>query len=99
MAFTETIMGLAVGLFATAAITLTEIPMWRRWAMDGVPEWEMNQALMARLLHRSPDPLVVEGQMLHFLQGGLLGILFAVVVPLRTYFFHMVQPDDRQMIH
>lgn len=76
------IMGLAVGLFATAAITLTEIPMWRRWAMDGVPEWEMNQALMARLLHRSPDPLVVEGQLLHFLQGGLLGILFAVVVPL-----------------
>ena len=50
--------------------------------MNGVPEWEMNRALMARLLHRSLDSLVLEGQLLSLLIGGLLGILFVVAVPI-----------------
>lgn len=82
MGFTGIYVGLVVGVLATAIVTLTEIPMWLRWGMDGVPEWEMNQALLARLLNRRQESLVIHGQLLHFLNGGLLGILFALVVPL-----------------
>jgi uncharacterized membrane protein YagU involved in acid resistance len=50
--------------------------------MEGVSEWHMNQALMARLLQRPPQDLVVQGLILHFLHGGLAGIIFALTLPI-----------------
>ena len=75
-------LGLVAGLLGTAILVLTEIPVWLRWGIDGVPEWQMNQALTARLLNRNQESLVIKGQLLHFLSGGVLGILFAYAAPL-----------------
>lgn len=75
-------LGLVVGLLATAILALTEIPIWLHWGIDGVPEWQINQALTARLLTRSQESLLVQGQLLHFFSGGLLGILFTYAAPL-----------------
>jgi len=78
---TEIFAGLVAGLVSTAAMSLTEYPIWRRWGMEGVSEWHLNQALMARLLHRPPQDLVRQGLILHFVHGGLAGIIFALILP------------------
>jgi len=77
----EIFTGLVAGLVSTAAMSLTEYPIWRRWGMEGVSEWHLNQALMARLLHRPPQDLVLQGLILHFVHGGLAGIIFALILP------------------
>jgi uncharacterized membrane protein YagU involved in acid resistance len=48
--------------------------------MEGVSEWHLNQALMARLLHRPPQGLVVQGLVLHFVHGGVAGIIFVLML-------------------
>jgi len=73
--------GLAAGLFSTATMSLTEYPIWRRWGMEGVSEWHLNQALMARLFHRHPQDLVFQGLVLHFVHGAVAGIVFALILP------------------
>ena len=78
---TEIFAGLVAGLVSTAAMSLTEYPIWRKWGMEGVSEWYLNQALMARLFKRPPQNLVVQGLLLHFVHGGLAGIIFALMVP------------------
>ena len=40
---------------------------------------------MARLLHRSPQTLVLQGLLLHFLHGGFAGIAFALVLSLLPF--------------
>jgi uncharacterized membrane protein YagU involved in acid resistance len=50
--------------------------------MEGVSEWHLNQALMARLLQRPPQDLVVQGLILHFVHGELAGIIFALILPI-----------------
>lgn len=63
-------------------MSLTEYPIWRSWGMKAVSEWHLNQALMARLLHRPPQDLVLQGLILHFVHGGLAGIIFALILPI-----------------
>jgi hypothetical protein len=53
--------------------------------MEGVSEWHLNQALMARLLHRPPQGLVPQGLVLHFVHGGLAGIIFALIIRLPVF--------------
>jgi len=72
--------GLVAGLVSTAAMSLMEYPIWRRLGMEGVLEWHLNQALMARLLHRPPQDLVSQGLVLHFGHGGLAGIIFGLIL-------------------
>jgi hypothetical protein len=78
----EVVRGLASGLVATAGMSLIEFPIWRKWGMEGVVEWHMNQSLMARLLGRPPEHLVSQGLILHFLHGGLAGIVFVLMLPI-----------------
>jgi len=78
----EVVRGLASGLVATAGMSLIEFPIWRKWGMEGVMEWHMNQSLMARLLGRPPQYLVSQGLILHFLHGGLAGIVFVLMLPI-----------------
>jgi hypothetical protein len=62
-------------------MTLAEYPIWRKWGMEGVSEWHLNQVMAGRLLHRSPQSAVVPGLFLHFLHGGLAGIIFTLLLP------------------
>jgi hypothetical protein len=82
LTLTEIFAGLVAGLVATAAMSLTEYPIWRRWGIEGVSEWNLNQAIMARLLQRPPQEVVAQGLILHFLHGGLAGIIFALMLPI-----------------
>jgi hypothetical protein len=50
--------------------------------MEAVSEWHVNQVLMARFLQRPAKELVIEGLALHFLHGGLAGIVFALLLPI-----------------
>lgn len=63
-------------------MSLTEYPIWRKWGIEGVSEWHLNQALMARLLQRPPQDLVVQGLILHFVHGELAGIIFVLMLPI-----------------
>jgi hypothetical protein len=77
--------GLATGLASTAAMSLTEYPIWQKWGIEAVSEWHLNQVMMARMLHRPPQNLVLQGLFLHFVHGGLAGVAFALVLPLLPF--------------
>lgn len=85
------LIGLVGGIISTAAMTLTEIPSWRRWGLHGVFEWHENQILSNRL--RRPFSYHIRKDeyktttihfkgifFLHFINGSLAGIAFPYFV-------------------
>jgi hypothetical protein len=70
-------------------MTLTEIPSWRRWGLNGVFEWHENQILISRLLRLFSDHSGKKEKkttihfkgifFLHFLNGTLAGIAFPFI--------------------
>jgi len=72
------IAGPLAGLFATAVMTILEVPAWRRRGFAGILDWEQNQTVAARLLGRPAEELVAAGLGLHFSHGVLAGLVFAL---------------------
>ena len=73
--------GLVSGIIATALMTLTEIPSWRKWGLLGVFEWHENQVFSTRFFHIPRDKLCFKYIFfLHFLNGSLAGIAFPLVL-------------------
>jgi hypothetical protein len=77
------LIGLAGGLAATAAMTLLELPFWKRWGLQGVLEWHENQVLTCRFFKLDEKRLHFSGILgLHFLNGALGGLGLAVALGL-----------------
>lgn len=78
------IEGLSGGIISTAAMTLSEIPSWKRWGLHGVFEWHENQIITTHLLHLSDakrNKNHFKGVFFfHFLNGSLAGIVFPYIV-------------------
>ena len=73
--------GLISGIVATAVMTVTEIPSWRKWGLLGVFEWHENQLLSTRFFHIPRDKLSFKYIFfLHFLNGSLAGIAFPLIL-------------------
>lgn len=73
--------GLVSGIVATAVMTMTEIPSWRKWGLLGVFEWHENQVLSTRFFHIPRDKLSFKYIFfLHFLNGSLAGIAFPLIL-------------------
>ena len=81
------IIGLLGGTVSTAMMTLTEIPSWRRWGLQGVFEWHENQVI-TRVLFKLPNKnnnIYFKGIFFfHFINGILAGIAFPFIV---AFFF------------
>jgi len=72
-------LALLAGLVATLAMTILEIPAWKRFGLRGVLEWHENQVLSTKFFRLSESELHVKGIFfLHFVNGGLGGIGFAL---------------------
>ena len=77
--------GLVSGIVATVVMTMTEIPSWRKWGLLGVFEWHENQLLSARFFHIPRNKLSFKYILfLHFLNGSLGGIVFALILSILT---------------
>jgi hypothetical protein len=77
--------GLVSGIVATAVMTVTEIPSWRKWGLLGVFEWHENQLLSTRFFHIPRNKLSFKYIFfLHFLNGSLGGIVFALILSILT---------------
>ena len=73
--------GLVSGIVATAVMTVTEIPSWRKWGLLGVFEWHENQVLSTRFFHIPRHKLCFKYIFfLHFLNGSLAGIAFPLIL-------------------
>lgn len=73
--------GLVSGIVATAVMTVTEIPSWRKWGLQGVFEWHENQLLSIRFFHIPPKKVSFKYIfILHFLNGSLAGIAFPLML-------------------
>ena len=73
--------GLVSGIIATAVMTMSEIPSWRKWGLWGVFEWHENQILSTRFFHIARNQLNFKYIFfLHFLNGSLAGIAFSVML-------------------
>jgi hypothetical protein len=76
-------LALMAGLAATLAMTTLEIPAWKRFGLRGVLEWHENQVLSTRFFRLSESDLHVKGIFfLHFVNGGLGGVGFALALVL-----------------
>jgi hypothetical protein len=84
------LIGLVGGIISTAAMTLIEIPSWRRWGLHGVFEWHQNQIPSNRLLRpfsyhiqKDKNKTTVHFKgifFFHFINGSLAGIAFPYIV-------------------
>lgn len=75
--------GLFSGLVSTALMTLTEVPLWKRWGLHSVFEWHENQVITERLFKLSNTKIHFKGIFFfHFLNGMLAGIAFPFIVAL-----------------
>lgn len=76
------LFGFIAGIAATAAITLIELLVWKKWKLIGVLEWHENQILISKFLKLDVKNLNLQGVfLLHFLNGGLGGVgLFVAIV-------------------
>ena len=73
--------GLFSGIVATAVMTLTEMPSWRKWGLLGVFEWHENQLLSTRFFHIARNKINFKYIFfLHFLNGSLAGIAFPLIL-------------------
>ena len=73
--------GLVSGIVATAVMTMSEIPSWRKWGLLGVFEWHENQLLSTRFFHIPRHKLCFKYIFfLHFLNGSLAGIAFPLIL-------------------
>jgi hypothetical protein len=73
--------GLVSGIVATAVMTITEIPSWRKWGLLGVFEWHENQLLSTKFFHISTEKISFKYIFfLHFLNGSLAGIAFPLIL-------------------
>lgn len=76
--------GLIGGIISTAAMTLSEIPSWKKWGLHGVFEWHENQTISTRLLHLSEAKRKKNHFkgifFFHFLNGSVAGIVFPYTV-------------------
>jgi hypothetical protein len=78
-------IGLIGGILSTAAMTITEIPSWKKWGIYGVFEWHENYIITKRLYFRFSNTIEKERQsyfkgifFFHFLNGTLAGIAFSI---------------------
>ena len=79
------IIGLIGGILSTVAMTITEIPSWKRWGIYGVFEWHENYIITKRLSLRFSSTIQRESYFMgifffHFLNGALAGIAFPYIV-------------------
>ena len=73
--------GFAFGLASTAVMTVLQSFYWGRWGLTGVLEWHENQVIWSRVKNSNPSVLSPFGIFsLHFLNGGLAGAPFPLVV-------------------
>jgi hypothetical protein len=77
------VIGLLSGTVSTVMMTLTEIPSWRRWGLQGVFEWHENHVI-TKVLFKLPNEnnnIYFKGIFFfHFLNGILAGIAFPFIV-------------------
>lgn len=77
------LLSLFSGFVSTGAMTLIEIPFWKKWGLSGILEWHENQLLTCKFFRASPRSLHFWGIfLLHFVNGSLggLGLLFALIL-------------------
>jgi hypothetical protein len=93
------IIGLIGGILSTAAMTITEIPSWKKWGIYGVFEWHENYIITKRLYFRFSNTIEKERQsyfkgifFFHFLNGALAGIAFPFIASSFTILIHYVLP-------
>jgi hypothetical protein len=76
----EALVGFIAGCIGTAVVSIPQYYFFKRWGMLGVLEWHENQCLMAMILKNDPNRLIREGLMLHFLNGGLAALFYALFI-------------------
>ncbi len=73
--------GLFSGIVATAIMTISEIPSWRKWGLLGVFEWHENQVLSIRLFRIPRNKLNFKYIFfLHIVNGSLAGIAYPLIL-------------------
>ena len=77
----DIISGLVSGIVATAVMTVTEIPSWRKWGLVGVFEWHENQLLFSNFFHIPTEKIIFKYIFfLHFLNGSLAAFAFPLIL-------------------
>jgi hypothetical protein len=88
------IIGLIGGILSTAAMTITEIPSWKKWGIYGVFEWHENYIITKRLYLLFSNTIEKERQsyfkgifFFHFLNGALAAIAFPYIIYFLSHSF------------
>jgi hypothetical protein len=81
--------GLLAGIAATGAMTITEIPSWKRWGLQGVFEWHENQRITSYLVGTVNANFYAIFS-LHFLNGILAAMVFPSIISFLVPFANLL---------
>ncbi|HKW05922.1 MAG TPA: hypothetical protein VJN71_11525 [Nitrososphaerales archaeon] len=100
--------GAIAGFVSALCMTSFEVPLWKKWGMEGVAEWQVNSVMVSMIYfsrdHRSkkktsPTYLTVA---MHLFHGVILGIIFAFletyVIGFGVLFFSVVSAVAYSML-
>jgi hypothetical protein len=75
----------AFGFLSSAFMTLVEIPFWKKWGMEGVADWQVNQVMVSRLIRKTKTTnqvgpsWIIASKLLH---GAAAGLVFRLLLPI-----------------
>ena len=62
--------GLLAGFIATVAMSILQVPMYRKWGMTSVLEWHENQVITSKFIKKTPEELLIPSFLFHLVHGG-----------------------------
>ncbi|MEM4273720.1 MAG: hypothetical protein QW420_05115 [Candidatus Caldarchaeum sp.] len=74
------LQGFVAGLASTALMSIVQFPFWLKWSTVGILEWHENVCIAAKLLRRNAEGLLAPSFLLHFLNGGLAAMFYALAL-------------------
>jgi len=80
-------------------MTMSEYPFWRKWGMEGVGEWQVDNVIYSRIILRRPTLITESGFPwktvgTHLLNGIIASVAFRLLLPI----FYIFVPDARLSI-
>ena len=99
MIASEVAEAIVAGLASGILMTMSEYPFWRKWGMEGVGEWQVDNVIYSRIILRRPTLITESGFPwktvgTHLLNGIIASVAFRLLLPI----FYIFVPDARLSI-
>jgi hypothetical protein len=81
----ELVWAAFAGFVAALVMTVVELPLWKKWGMEGVAEWQVNWVMVSQMRKewkQRPRPILSWTLASHISHGVAAGMVFRLLLQL-----------------